>query len=564
MSEAEAPAVVEVKEDRFTFGEALWDCFEKVYKRVSKGRHDLKAMKAYLETRAKIEDTYSKELKKASTLPEFSEKSSLSPCWNSMKDSGVGLAKQHAEFAVMCNQIATILGKSVDEIKANKGKIHANYTKAEKEEQNKRAAHQKARTTYEDSVKAAEQAITNRDAGKFNASTNDKQMAKLETQVKLKLKDVEAANAAYQKSVQQLREAQSAFDQCVALSLAGLEDIERKRLLLLKEQYERYAQSHDFIKGSLEQVALILQKAIGEVHIGNDIQDFIKTNTTGKRPSPHVDYVPIVSDVINKAVSGQPTHLKTPTSSATPSTPLSTVTAPPSAPSPSPSAPTPTAPAASVPAPPPMMAGVPAAPSMAAPLAPPMEEAKQPVSGVLATALYQFDSEEPDDLTFAAGQTITLLHCPPEEDWWQGELDGRVGIFPKAYVEIIAEVGANAATPAPPGPPAPPVFAVPAPPAPVFDEPVPAPPAPVADVAVPEDAVSDEGMNTDGSAAEQPKLMDARCIALFDFDGQDADELSFKTGDALVITGELNGWYLGRLADGDKAGIFPSNYVELH
>ena len=74
------------------------------------------------------------------------------------------------------------------------------------------------------------------------------------------------------------------------------------------------------------------------------------------------------------------------------------------------------------------------------------------------------------------------------------------------------------------------------------------------------------------------------CImqALYDFDGQDADELSFKAGELLIITGELNGWYLGkhhhaicsdhnecfvvtlgRTEKGDKVGIFPSNYVSL-
>ena len=49
----------------------------------------------------------------------------------------------------------------------------------------------------------------------------------------------------------------------------------------------------------------------------------------------------------------------------------------------------------------------------------------------------------------------------------------------------------------------------------------------------------------DGAAgAEVPKLLDAQCAALFDFDGQDDDELSFKAGDILIITGELNGWFL--------------------
>ena len=57
--------------------------------------------------------------------------------------------------------------------------------------------------------------------------------------------------------------------------------------------------------------------------------------------------------------------------------------------------------------------------------------------------------------------------------------------------------------------------------------------------------------------------MDARCEALFDFQGQDVDELSFKKGDQLVITGELNGWYLGKITSTGAVGIFPSNYVSV-
>ena len=60
-------------------------------------------------------------------------------------------------------------------------------------------------------------------------------------------------------------------------------------------------------------------------------------------------------------------------------------------------------------------------------------------------------------------------------------------------------------------------------------------------------------------------LIDAQCAALFDFDGQDDDELSFKAGDILIITGELNGWFLGRCRDGgEKVGIFPSNFVQMN
>jgi len=60
-----------------------------------------------------------------------------------------------------------------------------------------------------------------------------------------------------------------------------------------------------------------------------------------------------------------------------------------------------------------------------------------------------------------------------------------------------------------------------------------------------------------------PRVMNAKCEALFDFDGQDNDDLPFKKGDILIITGELDGWYLGKTLDGARTGIFPSNYVKV-
>ncbi|XP_068798372.1 SH3 domain-containing protein 19 isoform X3 [Struthio camelus] len=53
-----------------------------------------------------------------------------------------------------------------------------------------------------------------------------------------------------------------------------------------------------------------------------------------------------------------------------------------------------------------------------------------------AKALYDFHGENEDELSFKAGDTITELESV-DEDWMSGELQGKSGIFPKNFVQIL-------------------------------------------------------------------------------------------------------------------------------
>jgi len=62
---------------------------------------------------------------------------------------------------------------------------------------------------------------------------------------------------------------------------------------------------------------------------------------------------------------------------------------------------------------------------------------EQPAAAVhIATALYDYAGEAEGDLTFSAGDVITILDTSDPGGWWQGELNGVQGVFPSNFVQI--------------------------------------------------------------------------------------------------------------------------------
>ncbi|NWS60894.1 MYO1F protein, partial [Chunga burmeisteri] len=64
-----------------------------------------------------------------------------------------------------------------------------------------------------------------------------------------------------------------------------------------------------------------------------------------------------------------------------------------------------------------------------------------------------------------------------------------------------------------------------------------------------------------GRPKPQSKVAVPRCQALYQYIGQDVDELSFNVGDIIdILLEDISGWWKGRLHG--KEGLFPQNYVQ--
>ncbi|XP_060062645.1 SH3 domain-containing protein 19-like [Ylistrum balloti] len=234
--------------------------------------------------------------------------------------------------------------------------------------------------------------------------------------------------------------------------------------------------------------------------------------------------------------------------------------------------------------------------------------------GPRCCARFDFDGEGEKDLQFEEGDYIRLLEKLGDE-WAEGEINGRTGIFPLVYVEIIedlplkkteetpqiSEVSGNLSSPisAESKPQSPEEFPVsivmynfdgsdpgdlplkvgdkvkvigivneewlygqvqeqcgqfPA----SFIDPVPKDLTPYH----PEVKTVTQNTTNENLAGQESDLpLDTYCVALHAFSGEGDDELSFSEGDRILILENLGpDWCRGTI--NNKTGMFPSNFVE--
>ncbi|CDZ97972.1 Drebrins and related actin binding proteins [Phaffia rhodozyma] len=151
--------------------------------------------------------------------------------------------------------------------------------------------------------------------------------------------------------------------------------------------------------------------------------------------------------------------------------------------------------------------------------------------GLRAKALFDYEATEDNELGFNEGDVLVEVD-QVDEGWWSAKgPDGRVGLFPANYVELIEEEERAAPVKAD----APAERAVPAPP--LAPEP----------------------------KSEHPVEDQARqvAVALYDYDAAEENEITFKEGDRIThIDAVSDDWWSGTAPDGTE-GLFPSNYVEV-
>lgn len=55
--------------------------------------------------------------------------------------------------------------------------------------------------------------------------------------------------------------------------------------------------------------------------------------------------------------------------------------------------------------------------------------------GLTAVALFDYQADDDDELTFDPGELITDIE-QIDPGWWKGQARGKIGLFPANYVEL--------------------------------------------------------------------------------------------------------------------------------
>ncbi|CAH1227662.1 SH3KBP1 [Branchiostoma lanceolatum] len=128
-------------------------------------------------------------------------------------------------------------------------------------------------------------------------------------------------------------------------------------------------------------------------------------------------------------------------------------------------------------------------------------------------AHYSYAPENTDELRLEVGDVIEILK-QEEEGWWEGSLNGKSGVFPSNFVEVIKE----------------------------------------------EDKENIEEQQKEKTASKPVE----KAKVLFDYNAENEDELTLKVGEVIIIRSKESvdsGWWEGEV--GGRTGVFPDNFVEL-
>ncbi|KAL6059323.1 E3 ubiquitin-protein ligase sh3rf3 [Balamuthia mandrillaris] len=517
------------------FADDLWDDFEAVATKATEGKRFAKEVETFVKKRAEIERDYAKKLSSLLRSTKATDAGTLAQAWVSMQAETENISKAHQDLGDrLQTEVADTIKQWITDSEQQRKSLKAQGKKLEGELQRAQVGVEKAKLKFEASRKK-------QDA--LSAEAKSDASSKMQKKLTAETKMAEKADIEYKQSVEKLQQLETKFyDTEMPQILRDLEAIEHKRLDVLKHTLANSVAADSIVHPLVKVCCERMESSVQAIDPNADVASFIASHKTNKPKPPRCQYQPYDSALgackpADDSGSGGSTSsgpsiisLGASSSSGPKFAGGSSVAFPSASSAPSSGNSSPAASfrgASSTPAParsqlssviaslPPSRPPPSAKPSASAASAPATTTNDTDTSGTTVKALYKYVATEETELSFEPGE---IIHVTYQDDsgWWEGELNGRVGVFPSNHVEVVA---------------------------------------------------GGSGPVGGGQAAAAEETYDEgtfdQCRALFAYNAEEEGELTIQPGDIITVEDEDDeGWYYGTNQKGEY-GKYPSNYVEI-
>lgn len=390
--------------------------------------------------------------------------------WQSVKEETENIAKRHSELAEqLIIQVEEPIQNFLKDTRKPRTQIRDAGRKSIKDLQAAEARRDACKKEYE-------QARLKQDQTKYEydqATMNNQQsphLEKISKRMKVESKKATQADKKYNEAVDSFRHLQDKFyDEEMPKYLDEFYGMEETRIERLRQALLAYVEYQRGVSPEILSSCERMQERVFAINKTNDLQSFINEKRTGAQKPDRCVYEPYNPDLQRCVRTSEPSS-------------SSMVSAAPRASA----APSRSAPAVS-----------------RAPAAAPPQNIPRGMGQ--CRGLFDYQATDPGELSFRAGDIITILQKDPS-GWWQGELNNVIGVFPS--VGWVEEVGAG------------------------------------------------------GGSVPQARPAVAQSRALYEYQAENDAELTIYPGDIITVEGDEDGWFLGHNQRGEF-GRYPSNYVEM-
>jgi len=399
------------------------------------------------------------------------------------------LANYFSDFSDELNKIPKNIEAHVKENKIARKNLLKNGSTLTAELHKREKNHQALQLKYRKSCQKRDESIDeyNRSKTTQNASIISKLGKKAESETK----EAEKSDKNYMEAVDALKLIQEKIYLVeMPAILKDLQAIDETRIKNTKGYFENILTSLELLSPGCATASQSVSTAVGKIDYSADIGTFVKKNVSQQASPQFVVYEAYDS---NNPKTSDP--IPTTTSTPTPTTPISTPTESKKEPAKSTTS---------------FFGSKKGSTNTSTPATLSTSNTTKIVPSTTkkqtCKALYDYDATDENEVSFKANDIINLLQ-KHESGWWQGEINGKTGMFPSNFVEEI--------------------------------------------------------LSSSSTKTEAPPVENVKKIrALYDYEGKDDGELPMTEGDVLNFESEKEGWYFCFNSKNDY-GRVPSNYVEF-